>query len=168
MIVYHGSSEIVRQPDILHSYRALDFGKGFYVTTVKEQAERWARRKALLVDAARVGNARVGRSAIVNQYQMSDDMQGLQVKRFPEDLTDWIEFVCDCRDEKPVYQEYDLIIGKVADDRVFRVVDMYRSGIWEKERALREIRAYPNYDQLAFITQRAIDKLLRFDGSWEV
>ena len=31
MIVYHGSSEVVRQPDILHSYRALDFGKGFYV-----------------------------------------------------------------------------------------------------------------------------------------
>ena len=29
MIVYHGSSEVVRQPDILHSYRALDFGKGF-------------------------------------------------------------------------------------------------------------------------------------------
>ena len=49
MIVYHGSSEVVRQPDILHSYRALDFGKGFYVTTVSQQAERWARRKAALV-----------------------------------------------------------------------------------------------------------------------
>ena len=48
MIVYHGSSKTVRQPDILHSYRALDFGRGFYVTTVREQAERWARRKAAL------------------------------------------------------------------------------------------------------------------------
>jgi hypothetical protein len=158
MIVYHGSSEVVRQPDILHSYRALDFGKGFYVTTVQEQAERWARRKASMV----------GGRAIVNQYQMDDDMTELQVKRFPDDLSDWIEFVCDCRDGKLGYQDYDLIIGKVANDKVFRVVDMYHSGIWDKERALKEIRAYPNYDQLAFITQKAIDKLLRFECCLEV
>jgi len=158
MIVYHGSSEVVRQPDILHSYRALDFGKGFYVTTVQEQAERWARRKASMV----------GGRAIVNQYQMDDDMTELQVKRFPDDLSDWIEFVCDCRDGKLGYQDYDLIIGKVANDKVFRVVDMYHSGIWDKERAIMEIRAYPNYDQLAFITQIAIDKLLRFKGYLEV
>ena len=158
MIVYHGSSEVVRQPDILHSYRALDFGKGFYVTSVRGQAERWARRKASLV----------GGRAIVNQYQMDDDMTGLHVKRFPDDLAEWIEFVCNCRDGKPDYLEYDLIIGKVANDKVYRVVEMYHSGIWDKERALKEIRAYPNYDQLAFITQRAIDKLLRFEGYLEV
>ena len=158
MIVYHGSSEVVRQPDILHSFRALDFGKGFYVTTVREQAERWARRKVVL-DGGR---------AIVNLYQMDDDMTELQVKRFSDDLSDWIEFVCDCRDGKLGYQDYDLIIGKVANDKVFRVVDMYHSGIWDKERAIMEIRAYPNYDQLAFITQIAIDKLLRFKGYLEV
>ena len=158
MIIYHGSSEVVRQPHILHSFRALDFGKGFYVTTVREQAERWARRKVVL-DGGR---------AIVNLYQMDDDMTELQVKRFPDDLSDWIEFVCDCRDGKLGYQDYDLIIGKVANDKVFRVVDMYHSGIWDKERALKEIRVYPNYDQLAFITQKAIDMLLRFEGYLEV
>ena len=158
MIVYHGSSEVVCQLDILHSYRALDFGKGFYVTSVRGQAERWARRKASLV----------GGRAIVNQYQMDDDMTGLRVKRFPDDLAEWIDFVCNCRDGKPDYQDYDLIIGKVANDKVFRVVDMYHSGIWDKERALKEIRAYPNYDQLAFITQKPIDKLLRFECCLEV
>ena len=34
MIVYHGTTEIVTNPDIDHSYRPLNFGKGFYVTTV--------------------------------------------------------------------------------------------------------------------------------------
>lgn len=38
MIVYHGSNIIVNLPDIEHSFRPLDFGKGFYVTTVREQA----------------------------------------------------------------------------------------------------------------------------------
>ena len=158
MIVYHGSSEIVKQPDILHSYRALDFGKGFYVTSVREQAERWARRKAALN----------GGKAIVNQYQMSDEAKGLRIKTFSDDLSEWVDFVCDCRDGKLLYQQYDLIIGKVANDKVFRVVDMYHSGIWDRERTLKEIKTYPNYDQIAFISQIAIDKLLVFDHSLEV
>ena len=37
MIVYHGSNMVVDHPDVTHSYRDLDFGRGFYVTTVKEQ-----------------------------------------------------------------------------------------------------------------------------------
>ena len=158
MIVYHGSSEIVKQPDVLHSYRALDFGKGYYVTSVREQAERWARRKADLT----------GGKAIVNQYRMSDNTSGLLVKTIPDDLIEWIDFVCDCRDDKTTYQQYDLIIGKVANDRVFRVVDMYHSGIWDRERALKEIRAYPDYDQIAFVSQKAVDQLLKFDRCWEV
>ena len=32
MRVYHGSIECVKEPDVFHSYRSLDFGKGFYVT----------------------------------------------------------------------------------------------------------------------------------------
>ncbi|MBQ9009956.1 MAG: DUF3990 domain-containing protein [Clostridia bacterium] len=158
MIVYHGSSEIIPLPDTFHSNHALDFGKGFYVTSVREQAVRWARRKANLY----------GKKAIVNQYQMSDDFSGFRIKRFPDDLMEWIDFVCDCRDEKPVYQAYDLIIGKVANDKVFRVVDLYHSGIWDKKRALHEIKVYPNYDQIAFINQSAIDKLLRYELHWEV
>ena len=101
------------------------------MTSVREQAERWARRKADLT----------GGKAIVNQYRMSDNTSDLRVKTFPDNLTEWIDFVCDCRDEKMIYQQYDLIIGKVANDKVFRVVDMYHSGIWDKERALKEIRA---------------------------
>ena len=46
MIVYHRSIEPVERPDIDHSYRNLDFGRGFYVTSVQKQAERWAIRRA--------------------------------------------------------------------------------------------------------------------------
>lgn len=48
MIVYHGSDIMVTKLDILHSAKRLDFGAGFYVTTVRTQAERWAKRKARL------------------------------------------------------------------------------------------------------------------------
>ena len=159
MIVYHGSTEIIKKPDVLHSYRLLDFGQGFYVTTVKEQAMRWARRKAGLEK---------DKSAVVNRYQMADDIFDLKHKTFPEDLSEWIDFVCKCRDGNTDYKEYDFISGKVANDKVFRVVDLYRTGIWDKDRALKEIKVYPNYDQIAFITQKAIDKLLIFDSYFEV
>ena len=48
MIVFHGFTEVIQHPDVKHSYRYLDFGTGFYVTTIKEQAIRWAQRKASL------------------------------------------------------------------------------------------------------------------------
>lgn len=159
MIVYHGSTEIVKCPDVLHSYRPLDFGKGFYVTTVREQAMRWARRKAGLFGKEQ---------RIINCYEMGDNISGLAVKTFDADLMDWIDFVCSCRDGKDEYMQYDLITGMVANDKVFRVVDMYHSGAWDKERALQEIKVYPVYDQTAFITQKAIDQLLVFQSFEEV
>lgn len=79
MIVYHGSNMIIDNPDTEHSYRPLDFGKGFYVTTVKEQAERWARRK---VDIYGVDKG------IVNIYQMQENLVGLIGKYFEEDLSE--------------------------------------------------------------------------------
>ena len=159
MIVYHGSTEIIKKPDVMHSYRRLDFGQGFYVTTVKEQAVRWARRKAGL---------QKGKPAVVNCYQMADDVGTLRHKVFPEDMQEWINFVCRCREGDLEYKKYDMISGRVANDKVFRVVDLYSTGIWDQDRALKEIKAYPNYDQTAFITQKAIEQLLDYDSYFEV
>ncbi|MBR0092526.1 MAG: DUF3990 domain-containing protein [Lachnospiraceae bacterium] len=153
MIVYHGSVEPIETPDVLHSHRPLDFGKGFYVTTVRQQAERWAKRKASLLKKD---------TAIISRYDMKQDTTGLAVKTFQEDLEEWIDFVCACRDGGEEYLKYDLISGKVANDKVFRVVDMYHTGVWDKARALKEIKVYPSYDQVAFITQKAIDQILVF------
>ena len=38
MLVYHSSDQCFTVPDVVHSREALDFGKGFYVTRLKEQA----------------------------------------------------------------------------------------------------------------------------------
>lgn len=42
MIVYHGMTMVLKEPDIAFSKDFLDFGKGFYVTTYQGQAERFA------------------------------------------------------------------------------------------------------------------------------
>lgn len=76
MIVYHGSYVVVKAPDVLHSESHLDFGKGFYVTSVNLQAERWAKRKA-----AFHGNE----SGIVSVFEMKESA-GLNVLDFKNNL----------------------------------------------------------------------------------
>jgi hypothetical protein len=44
MKIYHGSLEAVEKPDISFSRTNTDFGRGFYTTTIKSQAEKWAMR----------------------------------------------------------------------------------------------------------------------------
>lgn len=158
MIVYHGSSVLVNAPDIRHSIKRLDFGKGFYVTSVKSQAERWARRKAKILDFSK---------GYISFFEMNE-ISSFKIKDFGDDLENWIDFVCACREGSEIYKQYDVIKGKVADDKVFRVVDMYKRGIWDKNRAIQEIRVYDTYDQIAFITQDAIDAMLAFKESVEV
>ena len=63
MIVYHGTTMEIRNPDVKFSKKYLDFGQGFYLTTYQNQAEKWALRKALRQKA----------EAIVNIYEMTEE-----------------------------------------------------------------------------------------------
>lgn len=158
MILYHGSNIIVEQPDNLHSKDHLDFGTGFYTTSVQIQAERWAKRKAAL------HGKKVWYLSI---YEMQE-VSGFIVHDFGENLDEWIDFVCNCRAGLECFRQYDVIKGKVANDKVIRVVDMYMRKLISKEQAIKDIRIYETYDQIAFISQQAMDAILSFRGSYEV
>ena len=41
MILYHGSFLEIVKPDLAHSRPNVDFGRGFYVTPLYEQAAKW-------------------------------------------------------------------------------------------------------------------------------
>lgn len=86
----------------------------------------------------------------------------MKVKIFESYDEEWLDFVCNCRKGMDDYNKYDIVEGGVANDKVFRTVDLYMAGIYNKEQALQNL-AYekPNH-QLCFITQRAIDKCLEF------
>ena len=65
MKVYHGSTLEVRMPDVHHSFRPLDFGKGFYVTTNIDQAVKWAKRKSIIFP---------GTVATISAYEMKEEI----------------------------------------------------------------------------------------------
>ena len=158
MRVYHGSNIAVQSPKVTYSATCLDFGQGFYLTTVQQQAERWARRKA---------NLKGSPQGIVNVFEFTHTSR-LRTLNFADDLDAWIDFVCACRDGGEAFRNYDVIMGKVADDKVFRVVDLYKRGIWDRARAIQEMRVYPSYDQIALISQQTIDEQLTYIQSYEV
>lgn len=157
MIVYHGSIMRIEEPNIKFSKDYLDFGKGFYVTTYKEQAEKWAKRKAI----------RQNGKAIVNIYAL-EEMQKYKVLSFEGEDEKWLDFVCACRRGETVYEEYDIIIGNVANDDVFKTVDMYFKGVWDKERTLKELRYYKMNDQICIVKQNILGEVLQYVDSYEV
>lgn len=144
----------VEKPSTGFAKRHLDFGPGFYVTSYREQAERWARRKAM----------RTGGMPVVSEYELVGDLSGWRGLEFPVDR-EWLDFVCACRNGEEVWREWDWVWGRVADDDVFKTVDAYLRGILDAEQALAALRYAPANDQIAFLTQQAMDACLSFAGA---
>ena len=77
----------------------------------------------------------------------------------------WLLFVTDCRQSRG--HDYDLVLGPVANDKVFTTVNLFESGVLSAEAAILQLKAYKTYDQLSFHTARAIGTL-RFVEAYEV
>ena len=153
MKLYHGSNIEVKNPQIFKSDRKLDFGTGFYVTTSYEQAEKWAE----LTTKRRAE----GRPVItVYEYDESKESE-LSVLRFIGHDSDWLKFVSANRKNIAVKDDYDLIIGPVANDKTMPVISLYFSGIYSEEETIKRLLPQKLKDQVVFKTQKALD-LLKF------
>ena len=115
---------IVEHPDTQHSRKYLDFGRGFYLTTIHEQAVRYAQRFK-----------RRGQSAWLNIYELSDHLEPWNIKKFESYDKEWLDFVAKCRNGENV-GNYDMVIGGIANDRVILTLDRYFAGELSQEETL--------------------------------
>jgi hypothetical protein len=153
MRLYHGSIEKIEHPRILEQQRLLDFGKGFYSTSNKEQAERWASIKQK--------RAAESNKAIVTVYEFDDDLlqtDTLKIKSFTQANEEWLDFVVRNRSFEAVIK-YDLVIGPVANDTLYITLSLYEAGFLTKNETIVRLKVHPRFDQLAFITAKAIEHL---------
>ena len=155
MICYHGSDMIVDTPKILESKRPLDFGGGFYVTTSEAQAKAWA---------VKVAYRNNNNHRCVNRYEfdLESATASLKVIRFKAADEKWLDFICDNRSGKYT-GDYDIVIGPVADDRVYRVVVEYENGDLDRETALKSLKTEALCDQILFHTVKALEFLKYVD-----
>jgi len=154
MILYHGSYTEIKKPDILHSRKNVDFGVGFYTTPIYEQALKWC---------CKFRNR--GKNAVISSYTF-DENAFLQYKtlKFDSYSEEWLDFILNCRRGNDV-TDYDIVMGGVANDKVFNTVELYFDGLINKAEAIGRLKyEKPNY-QVVFRSSAVIDTALHFERS---
>ena len=153
MKVYHGSFVAIEEIDLNYCEVGKDFGKGFYVTKLQEQAKTWATRK---------GKEKRTES-VVTEFEFDEDIcraMKLKMMYFEDYNNDWLDFVVLNRKnlkEKQIH-DYDIVEGPVADDRINRQIDEYIDGVISKEQFLNDLVYYPSH-QMCFCTVQSLQAL---------
>ena len=162
MILYHGSNLNIVNIDLSKCRPGKDFGKGFYVTELREQAEKMARR------VARIS----GGGPVVNVYEIDDrflDTPGLKVRNFGADASaEWAVFVMNNRSrsfkdyaspECNKDNKYDIVAGPIADDDMALLFRQYENQWIDFDALVKGMTYRDTTNQYSFHSERAIHLL---------
>lgn len=151
MKLYHGSNLEIKNPQILESDRKLDFGTGFYLTSSYEQAEKWA-----ILTAKRRGEGR----PIISVFEYEDNKSSeLNILKFENADIEWLRFVSGNRNNQSTKNDYDIIIGPVANDKTMPVISLYFTGVYSEEDAIKRLLPQKLQDQFVFKTEKSLKQL---------
>lgn len=150
MEIYHGSNVTVKHPQIIECGFYKDFGFGFYCTSLKKQAIKWANSKKP--------------KHIVNTYEYQGSSE-LNILNFTGMSDEWLDFIAACRNGAG--HEYDIVEGPMADDTIWDYVEDYMEAKISREAFWALVKfKYPTH-QIVFCTEGAL-KTIRFIGSVEL
>ena len=163
MRLYHGSNIVIDSINLAMCRPYKDFGQGFYLTDIEEQAEKMATRVSKIY----------GGFPVVNIYEIDDDFRelpDLRIKDFGAHTTEeWAKFIMNNRnrtftDEKSLLcnrdNKYDIVIGPVADDNMALLFRQYENEIIDFSTLLKGMIYRKTSSQYSFHTEKSI-KLLR-------
>ena len=156
LTVYHGSCEEIRRPLVKAGRPYLDFGQGFYVTDIRLQAERWAFRMELMR----------GKRALLNIYELDIERvyARYRVLKFEHYDKEWLDFIVANRSGNPMWKNFDLVEGGVANDRVIDTIEAYMIGNITLKMALGQLAQYRPNNQICLLNQEMTDECLHFLG----
>lgn len=153
MMLYHTSNCIVDCPDTCHSRKEIDFGPGFYLTSIREQAVNYGKRFI-----------RAKEEAWLNTYEFNNDLTAFKVKIFPHYDEEWLDFVAANRNGDET-EYFDVVIGGIANDKVIRTLEVFFAGLASKEDTLGKlIYEQPNI-QYCIRSQQVLKECLRYINS---
>lgn len=149
MKLYHSSTVPVHVPDTVHSRDFLDFGKGFYLTSIHDQAVRYAQRFL-----------RRNRDAWLNSYEFECDLEEWKVLNLEKYDKEWLRFIAKCRAGEDD-TDFDLVIGGIANDKVIQTLDRYFMGELTEDEALGFLKFEKPNIQYCIRSQRMLDECIR-------
>lgn len=157
MVVYHGGTEKIEKPICKIGRMNLDFGQGFYLTNIKEQAVAWANNISR--------NRRL--PAVLNRYILDRAaiISNAKCKIFHTYDEEWLEFIVANRTGMYTANEYDYVEGGVANDRVVDTIHLYIAGLMDLKSTLKELSKHQPNNQMCLLNQSITDKYLVYDGT---
>ncbi|MBQ8066175.1 MAG: DUF3990 domain-containing protein [Prevotella sp.] len=154
MKVYHGSIVIVEHPETSRGRKNLDFGQGFYLTDIEQQAIEWATRPI-----------NHGKPQYLNCYELNIDgikAANYRYKKFEKYDDAWLDFVLANRHGKTPAAMLDMVEGGIANDRVFNTIELYDAGLITRQEALSRLAYEQPNSQMCILCQEIVDKYLTF------
>lgn len=165
--LYHGSNMIIDEIDLSKGRPYKDFGRGFYLTTIKEQAEKMAFRVTKIY----------GGNPFVTTYCFHDEMletSELNYRYFEIPSKEWALFVINNRNRK--YEDisnsecnhdgkYDLVIGPIANDDLALLFRQFSGGLITVDTLVEAMKFKKLTNQYSFHSQEAL-KLLERIGDY--
>lgn len=146
--LYHGTNTTFDKVELDKCLPYKDFGRGFYLTTIRMQALARAKNKC---------NFEGGAPTIL-AYQFDEkELANLNVKYFEKPTEEWANFIFANRNKRnKKMHNYDIVIGPVADDGVIASIRLYETKVIDLAEFVKRLEyAHPNI-QYAFCTERAI------------
>lgn len=166
MRLYHGSNLDIKEINLAMCRPYKDFGQGFYLTVIREQAEKMARRVAMLY----------GGEAVLNQYDLDENTltdRDLKIKNFGVKTSEeWARFVKNNRNRKftdvsspesNIDNKYDIVIGPIANDAMAVLFRQYENGMIDFDTMLKGMEYKETTNQYSFHTDRAIQLLKKVE-----
>jgi hypothetical protein len=156
MKLYHGSNIAIQEPNLEFSKPLKDFGRGFYLSDIKEQARIQAERRTAM--------AKTG-CPTISCFEFDDsimDSTELKIKKFEDYSEEWALFVLKNRSDsfpQPSHC-YDIVYGPIADDGVTYQLRRYERGAISLQDLILELRFARGITfQYFFGTELALKKI---------
>jgi len=146
LTLYHGSNTIFQEISLEKSRNRRDFGRGFYTTTVRKQAEQWA---------ASVYK-RYGCDGVVLYVFEFKENPELKIKTFEGLTLDWLDMVKENRIRGDLQHDFDIVKGPVANDNTMPTIALYVDGTLNAEATIAQLAFQNANDQVSFHTKRAV------------
>lgn len=155
--LYHGSNVFIEKIDLTRSHPDKDFGKGYYLTDIRTQAE------AMSIRRVRIAGEGEPTLTVYSFDESQLHSPELRVKVFDEPTEEWALFVLSNREASLTgyTHDYDIVIGPISDDGVAFQLDRYTRHMITLATLVEELTYRKLNRQYYFGTERALQTLIR-------
>jgi hypothetical protein len=165
MQVFHGSDIRIEKIDLAKSEFFKDFGRGFYVTNIREHA---------YLRATDISKRRNSVKPVVTEFKYIEAYPvtvGMSVKKFENVSKEWIEFIMLNRNRHISHpaHTFDIVEGPIANDRMVIQIRLYEQGKISIEKLIEKLTYREPTHQICFCTLASLyalelvdDKEFRF------